>query len=202
VTCSLCSDACTQKNILDQIIEGLLDDDTVEDLLQEMDLTLTKAVHKCQALEAAKKQRATLHSTPETVAALKKPQNWKPQPICQGCGAASHPGGQTQCPAYIQICLTCVLVLSLLPRYRSTVQTRGWLFSHTPYLKPLCSLTDLVMVYSSTLTPETHECTPMSSRPVLLWKVSTRPATHHPATPEHHLAGRCSLPIGEKDHCL
>jgi len=58
--CNFCSDACTQKNIHDQIIEGLLDD---EDLLQETDLTLTKAVHKCQAQEAAKKQRATLHST-------------------------------------------------------------------------------------------------------------------------------------------
>jgi len=103
-TCNFCSDACIQKNIRDQIIEGLLDDDTIEDLLQETDLTLTKAVQKCQAQEAAKKQRATLHSTPENVAALKKPQNRKPQPICQGCGAAPHPGGRTQCPAYSQIC--------------------------------------------------------------------------------------------------
>ena len=38
-TCNFCYDACTQKNIQDQIIEGLLDDDTVEDLLQETDLT-------------------------------------------------------------------------------------------------------------------------------------------------------------------
>ena len=37
-TCNFSSEACTQKNILDHIIEGLLDDDTVEDLLQEMDL--------------------------------------------------------------------------------------------------------------------------------------------------------------------
>ena len=47
-TCNLCPDASTHKNIWDQIIESLLDDDTVEDLLQETDSTLTKAVHKCQ----------------------------------------------------------------------------------------------------------------------------------------------------------
>ena len=54
-TCNFCSDTCTQKNIRDQIIEGLLDADTVEDLLQETNLTLATAVHKCQAQEAAKK---------------------------------------------------------------------------------------------------------------------------------------------------
>ena len=94
-TCNFCSDACTQKNIRDQIIEGLLHDDTVEDLLQETDLTLAKAVRKCQAQEAAKKQRAMLHSNnADSIAALRKPQNWKPQPVmstCQGCGASYIP---------------------------------------------------------------------------------------------------------------
>jgi len=108
ITCNFCNDACVQKNIRDQIIEGLLDEDTVEDLLQETDLTLAKAVQKCQAQEAAKKQRATLHSNnSDSIAALRKPQNRKPQStmsFCQGCGAASHLGGQTQCPAYNQIC--------------------------------------------------------------------------------------------------
>ena len=32
-TCQVCSDACCQKNIRDQVIEGLLDGDTVENLL-------------------------------------------------------------------------------------------------------------------------------------------------------------------------
>ena len=32
-TCKFCSDACMQKSIRDQIIEGLRDGDTVEDLL-------------------------------------------------------------------------------------------------------------------------------------------------------------------------
>ena len=29
------------------------------------------------------------------------------QHICQGCSAAPHPGGRTQCPAYSQICFNC-----------------------------------------------------------------------------------------------
>ena len=41
-TCNFCSNQCTQKNIRDQIIEGLLDGVTVEDLLKEKDLTLEK----------------------------------------------------------------------------------------------------------------------------------------------------------------
>ena len=110
-TCNFCSDACTQKNIREQIIEGLIDNDIVKDLLQETDLTLAKAIHKCQAQEAAKKQRGTLHSNnTDTVAVLRKPQNRKPQPTtptCQGCGTVSHPGGRTQCPAYSQICFNC-----------------------------------------------------------------------------------------------
>ena len=52
---------CTQKNSEGQIIEGILDSDTVEALLHETNLTLTKTVSsKCQAQEAAKKQRASL----------------------------------------------------------------------------------------------------------------------------------------------
>ena len=55
-TCNFCSSDCTNKNIRDQIIEGLLDADTTEDLLQETDLTLDRAITKCQAQKAAKKQ--------------------------------------------------------------------------------------------------------------------------------------------------
>ena len=49
-----------QKNIRDQIIEGILDGDTVEDLLQIKDLTLDKAIQVCQAQEAANKQHANM----------------------------------------------------------------------------------------------------------------------------------------------
>ena len=56
-TCNFCSDACAQKGIRDQIIECLLDGQTVEDLLKEKDLTLASTVSKCRAHEAAKRQR-------------------------------------------------------------------------------------------------------------------------------------------------
>ena len=39
-TCKFCSDECIQKSIRDQIVEGLMDGDTVEDLLKESDQTL------------------------------------------------------------------------------------------------------------------------------------------------------------------
>ena len=110
-TCNFCSDACTNKNIRDQIIEGLLDADTTEDLLQEIDLTLARAISKCQTQEAAKKWRAGLHNySTESVAALHKPQDWKrcaTTSTCPGCGAPSHPAGRIQCPAYNQTCFNC-----------------------------------------------------------------------------------------------
>ena len=43
-----------QKNLRDQIIEGLSNGDTVEALLQEADLMLDRTISKCQAQEAAK----------------------------------------------------------------------------------------------------------------------------------------------------
>ena len=44
-TCKFCSEECTQKNIRDQIIEGLIDGDAVETLLREKDLSLQAAMH-------------------------------------------------------------------------------------------------------------------------------------------------------------
>ena len=54
--CKFCSDACIQKNIRDQIIEGLRDGDTVESLLEVKDLTLEMTIAKYRSLEAAKRQ--------------------------------------------------------------------------------------------------------------------------------------------------
>ena len=39
-TCKFCSDECIQKSIRDQIVEGLMDGDMVEELLKESDQTL------------------------------------------------------------------------------------------------------------------------------------------------------------------
>ena len=110
-TCNFCSSDCTNKNIRDQIIKGLLDADTTENPLQETDLTLDRAITKCQAQEAAKKQRVRLHDhSTESIAVLQKSQDWKncsPTSTCQGCGAQTHPAGRTQCPAYNQTCFNC-----------------------------------------------------------------------------------------------
>jgi len=109
-TCNFCSDNCANKNIRDQIIEGLLDADTTESLLQESDLTLAKAISKCQAQEAAKRQCAHLHEYTDSIVALHKLQDWKnhsPTSLCQGCGTPTHPAGRTQCPAYNQTCFNC-----------------------------------------------------------------------------------------------
>ncbi len=46
-----------------QIIEGLVEGDTVQDLLKkEKDLSLETIIAKCRAQEAAKKQRAEMAS--------------------------------------------------------------------------------------------------------------------------------------------
>ena len=52
-TCSFWSEECTQKNLRDQIIAGLLDGDIVdiiEDLLEEKSLSLDTTITKCRAL--------------------------------------------------------------------------------------------------------------------------------------------------------
>jgi len=93
--CNFCSDACTQKNIRDQIIEGLLDDDTVEDLLQETDLRLYTSVRHRRL-----QRNIGLHYT-VPLRLLQHLRSLHPTI------AAPHPGGQTQCPAYSQICFNC-----------------------------------------------------------------------------------------------
>ena len=54
-TCNFCSADCTQKNVRDQIIEGLLDADTIKQPLKESDLKLGKAISTCRTQKTAKK---------------------------------------------------------------------------------------------------------------------------------------------------
>jgi hypothetical protein len=111
-TCKFCSDECTQKNIRDQIIEGLIDGDTVEVLLREKDLTLETTITKCRGQEAAKRQRAEITSrNMEAIAVIRRPRSADKattQPrVCPGCGANFHQGGRRQCPAYNLTCHLC-----------------------------------------------------------------------------------------------
>ena len=83
------------KNIRDQIIEGLVDGNTVEDLLQQKDLTLEVAITKRQAQEAAKRQRAEMaRDASESIVAIRKTQPEEKVQTCPGCGAGYHPGGR------------------------------------------------------------------------------------------------------------
>ena len=72
-TCNFCSPLCVQKNIRDQIIEGLLDKDTVEHLLRQQELSLDNAITICRAQEAAKKQcRSMQENNTESVLAMQQ----------------------------------------------------------------------------------------------------------------------------------
>jgi len=121
-----------QKNIQDQVIEGLSDGGTIEDLLQESNLTLTATISKCQSREAAKKNRSEManQGTAEVVAAFHK--SWQPtlqtrQPACPGCGRAHYKGGRNQCPAYDQTCSFCHKVghFARVCRSKQTHQTNS-----------------------------------------------------------------------------
>ena len=113
-TCKFCSEDCAKKNIRDQIIEGLNDGDTVEDLLQIANLTLTTTITKCQSREAARRHHSNMSvQDPGMVAALRRPSQTSRQATptttetCPGCGARTHRGGHRQCPAYNQVCSHC-----------------------------------------------------------------------------------------------
>ena len=108
-TCRFCSETCAQKSIRDQIIEGLSDGDTVEDLLQVSDLTLATTITKCQSREAARKHRTDMVAQGEAIAALRQQQasHQVTSLTCPGCGANRHKGGRAQCPAYDQKCALC-----------------------------------------------------------------------------------------------
>ena len=107
--CNFCSDQCAQKSIRDQIIEGLVDGDVVENLLREKELTLDATIAKCRAQEAARKQRAEIVGGGVNIQAVHKPEMqrtpaYKP---CPGCGSAPRPGGRQQCPAATRTCHYC-----------------------------------------------------------------------------------------------
>ena len=154
-TCNFCSEACTQKNIRDQIIEGLLDGDTIETLLQETNLTLATTISKCQAQEAAKRQRANLTSQPsESIAALQRPRDKRIQassPMsCPGCGGSIHPAGRSRCPAYGQVCFHCQKLGHFAKVCRSKSTRRQ------PHLTPTPTSTNLPNVKYLTISGIRH----------------------------------------------
>ncbi len=135
-TCNFCDNNCLRSNIRDQLVTGLIDPDTIKDLLREPNLTLTKAIDTGRALEAAKKElhsrsgamslavvvppkSSTLDSPSSdsvyTVSRYQRgmkgkerPASTQPLGTCNGCGKAVHLEGRRKaCPAYRAVCSNC-----------------------------------------------------------------------------------------------
>lgn len=106
-TCNFCSHDCLQKALRDQIIEGLLDGEIIQELLQVKDLTLDQAISKCRGLEAAKKSRVDIEGSVEVYAVQTNSPEANPFPPCIGCGKKQHEGGRKNCPAYKRACRRC-----------------------------------------------------------------------------------------------
>ena len=156
-TCNFCSDTCMQKSIRDQIIEGLLDGETVEDLLKERDLSLDSSISKCRAHEAAKRQRAEILGDPQDTAVrtLRKPRPDSKSAVptkqeCPGCGSVFHPGGRKQCPAYHLVCHTCNKV-GHLARVCKARRPTGLTLTHSTDSGPATKAVYVV-------TPQTGSC--------------------------------------------
>ena len=122
-TCNFCSNECLQKALRDQVIEGLQDGETIQELLQVRDLTLDQAITKCRGLEAAKKSRTQIQGAAEVNAFQRPPHS---QVTCTGCGNLAHEGGRKKCPAHGQVCRNCGKIghFSRVCRQR-TLATKG-----------------------------------------------------------------------------
>ena len=62
--CNYCNDECINKALRDQIIEGLQDGDTVEELLRQKQLTIETTLRIGRAHESARQQREEIKSNP------------------------------------------------------------------------------------------------------------------------------------------
>ena len=130
-TCNFCSDACAQQGIREQIIEGLLDGQTVEDLLKEKALTLASTVSKCRAHEAAKRQRQEITGGSQepgvqTLRRTRPDPKQTPPPskqTCPGCGAPFHPGASSAQPSAWYA--TCATRLATSPKYANHASPRN-----------------------------------------------------------------------------
>ena len=120
-TCNYCSDECSNKALRDQIIEGLYDGDTVEQLLRERKLTIDGVISACRAHESTKQQRADMQShvvrrtattsyrqrekiTSSSPRARSKEK--KHEQNCGRCGRQWHKDVKN-CPAKGKTCLKC-----------------------------------------------------------------------------------------------
>ena len=120
-TCNYCSDECSNKALRDQIIEGLYDGDTVEQLLRERKLTIDGVISTCRAHESAKQQRADMKShvvnrtattsyrQREKITSSLSCARSKEKKHEQNCGRCGRPWHKDikNCPAKGKTCLKC-----------------------------------------------------------------------------------------------
>ena len=111
-TCNFCTDACREKALRDQLIEGLRNEDIVEELLKINPLTLTVAIDTAKGSESAKKNRKDV-TGPAGIQAVKsdyKKGKKKAQDrtaagtTCQNCGRTHQ---RDRCPAKGKQCTKC-----------------------------------------------------------------------------------------------
>ena len=144
-TCNYCSEECTNKAIRDQIIEGISDGDTVEQLLRERKLTLETAMSISRAHESAKHQRADIKDHVIGRASVRHKVREKTMPLprasktkddlttskkCGRCGRPWHKDIRN-CPAKGKTCLKCGKLDHFASYCKSTTQSR-----HAPNTSP------------------------------------------------------------------
>ena len=119
-TCNFCSEECAQKNIRDQIIEGINDGDTLKHLFRLPNLTLDTAINTCRAQEAARRQRREItEQSPGVILSIKQPQHKTKQPThlnaptqpshtCPRCGARANQGDAKHVLPTINCAITAI----------------------------------------------------------------------------------------------
>ena len=107
-TCNFCDDKCVEKALRDQLIEGLMDNNTVEDLLKIKELTLDVAINNAEACKSAKKNlvKVTGGASIQAVKSSYKKTKGTPGSECGKCGHTKHHQA-TECPAKDKICKKC-----------------------------------------------------------------------------------------------
>lgn len=93
--------------IRDRIVMGILDKTTQERLLRESQLTLTKAIEFCRAIEISKQQSKTMQesSTDVQVDAVKHNKHNQSMQSCKYCGYKHDT--KKKCPALGKTCAIC-----------------------------------------------------------------------------------------------
>ena len=104
-SCNFCA-ACSDSLMRDQIVTGVRDHDTRQDLLKVQNLTLQKCTDICRAAEAASSNNQGMGCDGGQVLKLSDSKRTAVKRDCLFCGY-SHIMKKEMCPAYGKTCNTC-----------------------------------------------------------------------------------------------